>query len=106
MTEASSQDELIDTLQSAVTELHRTSDSQKRTIEETEKQVEILQLIKSDHNNMVCKCRVVFNREPEMHFYFGIPRNTQYKILTEYFLFWRKFLALELWLQSKNAPMW
>ena len=60
MTEASSQDELIDTLQSAVTELQRTSDSQKRTIEETEKQVEVLQLIKSDHNNMVRKCRVVF----------------------------------------------
>ena len=76
MTEASSQDELIDTLQSAVTELQRTSDSQKRTIEETEKQVEILQLIKSDHNNMVRKFRVVFNREPAMR---------RFGVLSEYF---------------------
>ena len=87
MTEASSQDELIDTLQSAVTELQRTSDSQKRTIEETEKQVEILQLIKSDHNNMVCKCRVVFSRKPTIKYNFGIPRNTHYKILTVYILY-------------------
>ena len=51
--EASNQEALINSLQNAVTELHRTTDSQKHTIEETEKQLHILQLIKSDHDNMV-----------------------------------------------------
>ncbi|XP_067945325.1 coiled-coil domain-containing protein 158-like [Watersipora subatra] len=78
--EASNQEALINSLQSAVTELHQTSESQKHTIDETEKQLEMLRLIKSDYDNMVDMLRTVVKdteRRLDKSFYTSEPISSQ-----------------------------
>jgi len=55
VTVANGQEELIRSLQTAVTELQQTTDSQMQTIADTERQLHALQLVKSDYDNMVCQ---------------------------------------------------